>query len=301
MGWNPRRLVSIVKDWSLTVGEPSYFWLRSDAVERVLSAVDNAEPDEPTVLYTEALSTESLVIGLESPIPTAHGDAFIVGVPGLEAIRDNKTRQAIQYNTAASAAEANALNDELPHEVSRPLALYTREGRHFSGGWIHMPDWVPSPRTKEEAEAELADLMRKAPVKSEVRPLIFGDEIMRVTNAVRTAWTLLNVPEERDATETTINTNVVRGGSREPRDFPVQIVDVRRHTPAGGSGSRRSGEPLDHQYRWQVRGHWRMQPYGPGRSLRRKVWIEEQVRGPEDKPIKPRVNVVRGDDVTELP
>lgn len=300
--WNPRQLVNTAKNWSLAVGEPHYFWLRKDAVERVLSAVDNSEPDEPTVLFTTALPVESLVIGLETPITTRHGEVYIIGVPGLAAMRDNHLRTAIQYDDASSLTRAQALmGGNMPDQVLRPLALFTQQGRHFSGGWIHMPDWVPSPQDEDAADAELAEMMRTATVKSEVRPLIYGDEIMRVTAAVRSVWTLLNTSEERDATDTTVSPSVVHGSSKDRGDFPVQVVDIRRSggTGAGGTGSRRT-EPLEREYRWQVRGHWRMQPYGPGRTLRRKVWIEEHVAGPDDKPIKPRVNRVLGDDMPEL-
>lgn len=40
--------------------------------------------------------------------------------------------------------------------------------------------------------------------------------------------------------------------------------------------------------RYTVRGHERMQPCGPGKKFRRKVWIKEHVKGPEDKEIKPK-------------
>lgn len=34
-----------------------------------------------------------------------------------------------------------------------------------------------------------------------------------------------------------------------------------------------------------VSGHWKMQPYGPGRSERKRIFIEPYWRGPEDAPI----------------
>jgi hypothetical protein len=36
--------------------------------------------------------------------------------------------------------------------------------------------------------------------------------------------------------------------------------------------------------RWVVRGHWRNQPYGPERALRRLTWIEPHWKGPEGAP-----------------
>lgn len=51
------------------------------------------------------------------------------------------------------------------------------------------------------------------------------------------------------------------------------------------------GEGHVHQVRYPVRGHWRNQAYGPGRALRRRIWIADQWRGPEDAPIVTRGKV----------
>lgn len=45
--------------------------------------------------------------------------------------------------------------------------------------------------------------------------------------------------------------------------------------------------------RHRVRGHWRSQPCGPGRSLRKRIFVEEHLAGPPDAPIRERVEVVR--------
>ena len=38
-------------------------------------------------------------------------------------------------------------------------------------------------------------------------------------------------------------------------------------------------------HRWPVRGHWRNQPYGPGRTQVRRIWIPPYIKGPTDKPL----------------
>ena len=40
--------------------------------------------------------------------------------------------------------------------------------------------------------------------------------------------------------------------------------------------------------RQEVSGHFRLQPHGPGSTLRRLIWVAAYVRGPEDGPVKPR-------------
>ena len=123
-----------------------------------------------------------------------------------------------------------------------------------------------------------------------------------VSALLRGAWTLYNEPAEVDVTATTVNReSVITGrtaGKRKIRRQEIAIVDIRRRVGAqvervadADSGER---PVVEHDYRWPVRGHWRMQPHGEGRTQRRKIWIDAQVRGPEDKPLKtrPRVSVV---------
>lgn len=69
----------------------------------------------------------------------------------------------------------------------------------------------------------------------------------------------------------------------------VRLVRIRG--TANTSGTRTDRQPSEQpsrerEYRWWVRGHWRNQPYGPGRTQRRLIYLDPQVRGPEGKPIK---------------
>jgi len=56
---------------------------------------------------------------------------------------------------------------------------------------------------------------------------------------------------------------------------------------AEGAGS------VEWSRRWMVRGHWRLQAYGPRRTLRKPLWIDPYVKGPEDKPLDVRPTVWR--------
>jgi hypothetical protein len=73
----------------------------------------------------------------------------------------------------------------------------------------------------------------------------------------------------------------------------VRLVRIRgthatRHTGGPATPQQSNGEqaPAPHEYRWWVKAHWRQQPYGPGRTLRRPLLVLPQLRGPDDKPIK---------------
>ena len=79
-------------------------------------------------------------------------------------------------------------------------------------------------------------------------------------------------------------------GSAEPtcRVFKLGTdlkVDCRQNIKDYLSGDRKTG-PVSVQT--MVRGHWKMQPYGPRSELRRLIWLEPFWRGPEDAPILSR-------------
>jgi hypothetical protein len=76
--------------------------------------------------------------------------------------------------------------------------------------------------------------------------------------------------------------------ARSQRPLPdVRIVRIRTHsqrddtTKITGTGGSRT-----YTSRVWVTGHWRNQAYGPGRTLRRPIYIHPFLRGPEDAPIK---------------
>ena len=77
--------------------------------------------------------------------------------------------------------------------------------------------------------------------------------------------------------------------AREQRPLPnVRLVRLRTtgHAPPGPSRRQETAERTAPTERVWVTGHWRDQPYGPGRALRRPVYIHPFLRGPDDAPIK---------------
>ena len=74
-----------------------------------------------------------------------------------------------------------------------------------------------------------------------------------------------------------------RRAAREnaPEPPPVRLIRLRR--PANPTAQ--AGGPVNWHHQWIVRGHWRMQPWGPGRQYRRPVWISPFVKGPEGAPL----------------
>lgn len=69
-----------------------------------------------------------------------------------------------------------------------------------------------------------------------------------------------------------------REGKEPP---PVRVISIRgvEHGGTAGDGQR------EYRHRWMVRGHWRMQPCGPGRALRRPTWVVPHIAGPDGAPL----------------
>lgn len=95
-----------------------------------------------------------------------------------------------------------------------------------------------------------------------------------------------------------INEGVVIARPNRPEDTHVepQVVLIDLLRPPGHTGEQLSiARRKEFDHRWWVRGHWRLQPYGQGRQLRKVIYIEPHTAGPDDKPLseQPRVNVIR--------
>jgi hypothetical protein len=69
----------------------------------------------------------------------------------------------------------------------------------------------------------------------------------------------------------------------------VRVVTLRRLEQARSTGPR--SHKMDWQWQWRVRGFWREQWYAVER-VHKKIWIEDFIKGPSDKPLKPPVHTI---------
>lgn len=101
---------------------------------------------------------------------------------------------------------------------------------------------------------------------------------------ISATWVLMMTPTV--AERKTIDPKT--GGEPLPGAAPsaplVTTIDLRplRHEaktePADESGRV-------YRHRWIVRGHWRNQAHGPGRTKRRMTWVPSYIKGPEGAPL----------------
>jgi hypothetical protein len=86
-------------------------------------------------------------------------------------------------------------------------------------------------------------------------------------------------------------------GSRgERRRMQRELPELRVLRLQSGASVKRNDEApgkVDWQHQWIVKGFWRQQPYGPKSSLRRLQYIDDFVKGPEDKPFDDRKTIWR--------
>ncbi|MEU1687882.1 hypothetical protein [Micromonospora sp. NPDC005707] len=106
--------------------------------------------------------------------------------------------------------------------------------------------------------------------------------------ALLATW-LLIVQQAAEVTTAEADKATRKTYARTKRPSPeVRIVRLRANRSTTPTGIRSApgdlGSPQARRF-W-VSGHWRNQPYGPGRALRRPVYINPFLRGPDDAPIK---------------
>lgn len=107
-------------------------------------------------------------------------------------------------------------------------------------------------------------------------------------------WLLMTQPRivtERDPATVTVKKK--RDGKTIRTPVAVSIRTINSIPQAGSTPTGRTATS-----RWWVRGHWRQQPWGKGRKLRKPIFIAPHLAGNQDAPIDPRpqVQVIRTGD-----
>jgi hypothetical protein len=106
--------------------------------------------------------------------------------------------------------------------------------------------------------------------------------LMRVLFAT---WFLIKQPGVAAIEEGPVDRSAKRRAERNGRTYPsVNVVNLRRRPVPEGREAPVKGRSYGVQ--WIVKGHWRDQAYGAGRSLRRRIYIAPYLKGPQDAPVK---------------
>lgn len=101
------------------------------------------------------------------------------------------------------------------------------------------------------------------------------------------AWLLMQQPSISESRQIRTGAGASEAGGFGERDGrTVSIIELRRIAGADCPGEERdSASRRGYDKRFFVRGHWRNQAVGPGRKMRKPLWINTFVKGPEGAPL----------------
>lgn len=106
---------------------------------------------------------------------------------------------------------------------------------------------------------------------------------------IRWIYTAFYLMAQRLATEVIVPTEraVKRRAAREGRTVPdtIKVVSLRRLETAREKDPNAEKNPIEWNWQWEVRGHWRNQYY-PATKEHHPVFVEAYIKGPDDKPLK---------------
>lgn len=119
--------------------------------------------------------------------------------------------------------------------------------------------------------------------REDMEPWLTEEFVFQSTNLTRYIYaifqlmtqTIANVNEHED---TRLARRVRQGKAKTPP--MVTVVTLRRESDYG----ERDSDGTWLSYRYVRRGHWRRQPYGPGRAEHRTIWISPTMVGSPDLP-----------------
>lgn len=239
----------------------SLYWVTSDMASLAL----DASHDVPDLDMDEA-PDRSGIIGLEKPMPPLP----VLDEPGAPLL--------------APSVVSWWRSPGVWHVSPFALASGLRPEDRAAHGVLPGQRWLPL------VEASI-DTDRRGPLR-------FAESALPAAHAALVAWVsatwrLMVVPTLVERRSLDART----GERRDPDthvDRPELLVTTLglrplRQVDTGTEADPETGRTYTH--RWMVRGHWRQQAYGPGRSQRRTQYVEPYIKGPAGAPLLARDKV----------
>lgn len=171
-----------------------------------------------------------------------------------------------------------------PDDVAQELAAKEHSARdvflHKVGRWagvgmdVAFPEQRMGPAWIEPSETKRAEILAEGGIPSAATS---------VNRYVMALWMLLNQTVTKVEDES-IDRPARRRAVKAKLPPKVTVIRLRREE---SHYEPRDGESLvEWHHRWIVRGHWRWQACGAGRTERKRIWIAPFIKGPESAPIK---------------
>lgn len=273
--WNARQFAKYVQCEAQEFDTPRLIWVTKDALLRGIDAWHHGVMD----ILTVPLPTEPVIIGLEVPIGDELVSASLIGF--------RPTTRAREMLRAYRGYDERDITED------------TRLVRAWKLG-----DGIPAVEflTSGYGGALAVGEEQVIPAGVDVPPPVFGgdpdayarDQLMTASHIVlAVVWALINEPQAQDDAALTMErAPVTVGKKRKRRDYDISVVDVKRSSAVRYAPS---GRVIEHDHRWVRRAGWAWRACGKGKTERRRVWIDEVICGPADKPLirRPKVSVLR--------
>ncbi|MCB1257146.1 MAG: hypothetical protein KDB26_08585 [Microthrixaceae bacterium] len=276
--WNPRQFAKAAATLPLQdKRQPRLVWVTSQAMRRATDAW--AMGTLPILGHT--LPTTPLILGFEEELTFSPGSPATAHMASVEYSGDMP---------------------RLARERDYPYAVDVVQTGHQVQAWNQIRrDALGGILVSEFGGAPEPGFEKALPLNTGIAPPALGGDperyeftrlIASVNVVVVVVWALLNEPvAQGDAAVTVEASPLTIGKKRTRRDVDVSVVDIRR---PNNVRYLPSAHRIEHDHRWTVTGHWRNQACGPEHSLRKLIWVDDYVAGPEDKPLirRPRVQRV---------
>lgn len=278
------------------IASASLWWIGEEMVDLLL-AVAPTLPDELVWADLDPPAPSGLVVlakpwlGMDSDDPerTVTTDAFVWSgahlPPDIPGRRPDAPLHAVSVACYQRVNFDDGLNGRDLQTAVTTGATMTAQAtpaaskEHERAWTLHGEAWLPLGRS----DWPIGDKLCEAPWPMEDSRLASAVEDRRVLAALfvllRTDAVVARVTQRGERAQ--------RRRAERARLAPpdVQVVALRRPKTEGDEH-----EPTEHDVhwscRWIVQPHVRLQPYGPGRTLRRAILVGPYVKGPADKPLK---------------
>lgn len=274
--WTPRTFAELAQHIPLRgTDSPRLVWVTNDGLHRLVDAYNQGALD----MFQHPLPEQPLILGFE-PSLTVSGDA--TSSVEMLVIEDSR-------NLQRDAVQMGIPRDPLMCDTGRIVGMWTLGAVEELGSFL----------TSEFGGSAECGMERLTPAPKAMPVALGGDplEVERATlisllhRVIGIVWAGMNEPQaQEDAALSVAAERVSVGKKRQRWSRDISVVDIRR---VRGVRHAPSGRQIEHDHRWVRDGHWRDQACGPRHSLRKRIWIDEVICGPADKPLIRRTKVQR--------
>lgn len=301
MPWTPHDLPFIAEKAVRGYRDLAAFWEHQDYPDALTIAANNN--DSASMLETSSLTWLDqdmcdLIDGMWSDVPDWTPAACLPDTQGVMA-----------FEHPIFTAPYESIHDDTTHPVPVRAVGWRVDGVALRlTAWSWATDIPARLRSPLRAPLELEELLALTlPMEAIVdgtqvihqagttpNDQAFDDAALAMQAIVGATWLVMSQPKM--VTDTPLTMRVKK---RQPHGQTVK-APVRISVRSLATTPRRTAESTGRKAtsRWWVRGHWRQQPWGKNRALRKPIFIAPHTAGNPDAPIDnaPKVQVWRTGD-----